>query len=207
MGVRRSAPLAFTAAALVMWLAGLSSVSAEPIRLTTSGASFTAESDTVTLIPSIFSLSLEPLPTGTVNFDEGGTFQVGISPSVSPPHALTLTQLITIGDVSRLVTQTGELSITPSIDTLSIFATPAIPFTLGSRGTVFLTFHRVTQSTRVTGQFPFTITGTLSTTAPIPEPGSLILLGTGVAVVLFRGRGRIRSRLTRSLPSDSADSH
>jgi hypothetical protein len=207
MRVLRPAPLVSATTALLTSLAGVSLAGAEPIRLTTSGAAFTAENDTVTLFPSTFDLSLEPM--GTVAFQQRGNFHVDFSPSVSPPHPLTLTQLITIGDVSQLVTLTGELSITPAVDTLSIFDTPAIPFKFGSRGNLFLTLQGTTESTRVIGNFPFAIAGTLSATAPTPEPASLILLVTGGAAAgLLRGRRRRRddSRLTRSLASASIDS-
>jgi hypothetical protein len=186
MGLR-SAPLVSVSTVLVASLVAVSSASADPIRLRTTGVTVTAENDAVTLFPSILDLSLEPVSTGSVGFQLGGNFHVDFSPSVSPPHPLMLTQLITIDDVSQLVTLTGELSITPMVDTLSIFDTPAIAFNVGSRGTLFLRLQGTTASTRVIGDFPFAIAGTVSGTSPTPEPASLLLLATGAAAGLLGG--------------------
>jgi hypothetical protein len=165
----------------------------DPVRITVAGASFGAENDSVVLLPTTFNLPGDPF-SSPVRFDlQQGEFQVGLSPSQSPPHPLTLSRLITIDGLSRTVTQNGSLSITPTVDTLTIFDSPSIAFDFGTRGRLFLTLDGLTRSTTVVGNFPLTIAGTLSTTAPVPEPATLALFGAGIAVLVRRLRLRGRT--------------
>ena len=190
MGCRRSAWRVVVPITLALTLVTARSAFAEPVTVTAVGASFSAENDTVTLFPTTSSVDVDfssPIPTAFELQD--GTLHVDFSPSVSPPYEFSLSRLITIGGVSRMVEQAGLLSITPSIDTLTLFGSDAILYDLGESGRLFLTIGGLTQTATVIGNFPFTVNATLSP-APLPEPTTLILLGTGIAGMMGRSLRR-----------------
>jgi hypothetical protein len=173
---------------VVVLLLGYARSEADPIVIAAGAAEFGAENDTVLLSASVVSLAADPF-SGPVSFDaQPGAFLVNYSPSLSPPYDLTLSRLLTIDGVSQTVTQRGALSITPSVDTLTILDSPATAFDFGPRGRLFLTLTGVTQAATVVGAFPFTIAGTLSTAAPTPEPATFCLVVSGVVMVARRLR-------------------
>jgi len=166
----------------------MSTAEADPITVTAAGATFAAENDRVILSPTTFTLAGDPF-VGPVTFDvQPGHLLVDFSPSQSPPYPLTLSRLITIDGVSSTVTQDGSLSITPTLDTLTIFRSSATQFDFGPRGTLLLTLDGASRSTMFIGDFPFTIAGTLSTVAPTPEPMPFVLLALGLLAVARRSR-------------------
>ena len=190
--MRTLSPWLRCAAAVLFLLSGRATTAqADPITVTAMGAGFGAENDIVALFPAT-SWVADPFSTPARFEVQWGNLHVEYSPSMSPPYALTLSRLITIDGVSRMLTQHGELSITPTIDTLTIFASRATAFDLGARGTLFLTLDGFTRSARVIGDFPFPVVGTLSAAAPVPEPATLVLLGSGLAFAAGRARWRRR---------------
>ena len=105
MRTRRSAWLVCGAAALVFLLVNTQSALGDPIPYVALGASFSAESDTVTLFPLAASLPFDPFSTRQqMRFDfQQGNFHVDFSPSQSPPYAFTLSRTVTIGNVSQAI--------------------------------------------------------------------------------------------------------
>src|SRR4051794_16329196 len=146
-------PCRIVAVTVVVLLFGHARTQADPIMIAVSGAGLERENDTVLLFPALVSLAADPF-SAPVTFDaQPGAFHVNYSPSLSPPYDITLPRLITIEGVSQTVTQRGSLSITPSIDTLTIFDSAATAFDFGPRGRLFLTLTGITRSTTVVGVF------------------------------------------------------
>jgi hypothetical protein len=191
MATPRLAVLVSSAAALVVTLASASDARADAITLTAMApVTFAAEGDTVEFKP--VALTLAPIGARPFTFDfQQGNLHVDLSPcSCLPPHEFEISRTVTINGVSHSVTQAAELAITPSVDTLRIFRSGPTTFDFGSRGTLFLSLEGLTQSARVFGDFPLTIRGALSATAPTPEPASLLLLMCGIAAAAAFHRGQ-----------------
>jgi hypothetical protein len=189
---------------LVLWIAHASAATADPISISFSAtaASFSAGNDFVDLLPVTNSFAIDlSLPSQTFAL-QPGLFTVFLSPGQDVP--LTLSRQITIEGVSQTVTQSGTLSITPTVDTLTIFDSSVHPYDLGGTlGTRFLTVGGVTERVTLEDFFnaggisvmrPFTLAGTVSETNPVPEPGTLVLLST--SLVAAAGCARVRRRKT-----------
>ena len=178
MSTPRIVALLVVATASITPLGGIAQ--AEPITLTTGFTSFSAEADTVSLLANTVSLDLASLKAGTLTgLMQSGTLQAGVTPGVNANFPFTLSRLVTLGDVSHVVTQSGSVLITPLAHTLTLNASPRTVFDLGSQGSVALSF---------TGAgLPPTTPGNLLAfnlglqVAPTPEPSTLSLLGMVVA--------------------------
>jgi PEP-CTERM motif-containing protein len=179
MSIPRIVASVLVASASIAPLGGSGIAQAEPITLTNGFTSFSAEAGTVSLLSNTLSLDLAALQAGTLTgVTQSGTFQVGASGGVNATFPFTLSRLVTLGDVSHVVSQTGLLSITPSVNTFLLNASPRTVFNLGSQGTVAFSFAGATQSTSATGTLPFSLGAQLS---PTPEPSTLSLMGIVVA--------------------------
>lgn len=131
-----------------------------------------------TLNPSADSLGLngqattiDPSSGGSFVF-QTGTFSVGDSGSLIQDVPFSFQEQITIGNVTNLVTISGDDDITWDWDTLQINGTGPIAF-----GQYTFALQPFTISDDVVGDAdPVTLDATVT-----PEPGALLLVGTGLA--------------------------
>ncbi len=145
---------------------------ADPIDVTASGVS------QFTLAPSADALAFNGQTT-TIDPSSGasfvfqtGSFSVGDSGWLIQDVPFSFQEQITIGDVTNLVTISGDDDITWSADTLQIDGTGPIAF-----GNYTFALQPFTISDGGVGDVdPVTLDATVT-----PEPGALLLVGTGLA--------------------------
>jgi len=156
-------------------------VTADPIVVTAGNAAFRAEVDTVTLFEN--SLSFVPVSTAVPILLQNGNFEVNFS-SFNDTFPFTLSRRVTIGAVSRVVPQSGQISITPSVDTLTLFPVPTITFDLGPQGQFDLTVFGTQTAATTVGDHPFSVRALVAASnaspTPTPEPATLSLLGIAI---------------------------
>jgi hypothetical protein len=180
MSTPRIVALLLVASASITPLGGRGIAQAEPITLANGFTSFSAEADTVTLLANTLSLDLASLQAGTLPLGgiQSGTFHIGTAAGVNATFPFTLSRLVTLGDASHVISQTGLLSITPSAAMFTLNASPRTVFDLGSRGTVAFSFGGATESGTGTSDLAFSLG---AQAAPTPEPSTMTLLGIAVA--------------------------
>ena len=182
-------PLVLFLAAVLLCSRG---VLADPINVTASQVT------QFTLAPSADSLAFDMTTTmfdpnsGASFLFQTGTFWIGNSGSLIQDVPFSFQEQITIGDVTNLVTISGDDNITTDWDTLQINGTGPIAF-----GAYTLTVQPFTISDDMVGDAdPVTLDATVT-----PEPGALLLVGTGLAgwgvTVARKARSRAISRSTQ----------
>src|SRR5262249_14221997 len=112
---------------------------------------------------------------------QSGIFHVGDSGTLSQTFPFTLTRTVTVDAGSQAVLEPGQLVISPTADTLTLFAGPLVSFDLGGQRFVDFTPAGLVRSSTVLGDFPITQQGTFALRAPsvVHEPASLTLLALG----------------------------
>ncbi len=147
----------------------------------------TASADTVSfnsqlvssipLSPSSDAFSLNN-DSGTIDTTQGAfTFQTGdfsIGDSQIPDQVITFSiqDTLTFNGITQTLTFNGQDAVTTAADTLTIFGGSPVAF-----GDDLFTLQTFTLSSANMGDFPVELQGTIT---PTPEPGSLLLLGTGI---------------------------
>jgi hypothetical protein len=149
---------------------------AVPITLTLEGDSFSALADTVTVDPVVLAVDLTPNVPVTIAVQPGG-FTVGDSGFVTITFPFLFSQNADVNGVAGVVSQSGNISMTPSVDTLTILDGSTVTFALGSDRFVYFTPHGTVLSRAAFGTSPFVLEGTL---LYVPEPSTFALLAIAV---------------------------
>ena len=147
----------------------------------------------ITIAPGAdtIALSLTPVvevPPGVVPF-QNAIIHSFYSPIPDQTILFSFVDIITIDGVTLPYTISGQDIVTTTTDTISTFAGPAVTF-----GPAVFTLQAQTFPPLYTlGDIEYlTLNATLlPATAPtVPEPSSLVLIGTGLAFVASRSRSR-----------------
>lgn len=145
-----------------------------------------------TISPSADTLSFNAA-SGTISaggtFTQTGAWTINDSGSLNQYIALTFNDTVTINNITRVLTFSGGLNVTPSADTLTIAALAPVMF-----GDLSVSFAGFSVSDGNLETLPVTLAG--SATAVTGEPSSLLLMGTGLlSMTLWMGiRARTLSR-------------
>jgi hypothetical protein len=179
--------------ALALLSVGAAQAKADPITISVGGATFSAGADVVTLSANTVTLDLTAGVPLTTNI-QPGTFHIGDSGTLNQTFPFTLSRPVTINGVAQVLSQSGQLAITPTADTLTLSASLPTTFNLGGGSTAQFNFLGLTSTSGVLGDFPIVVPAVVSLSSPsstIPEPASLTLFGVGTLGLLgYRWRKR-----------------
>ena len=149
-----------------------------------------------TISPSADTLSFNG-STGIVNagstFLQTGAWTINDSGSLNQYIPFTFSDILTIDNVTRVLTFSGGLNVSPSADTLTIASLSPVIF-----GNMAVSFTGFSISDGNLESVPVTLTGTA--TAVTGEPSSLLLMGTGLLAATIWMMLRARNAVLRSRP-------
>jgi len=165
---------------------------ADLITVTAGGTSFSAGADTAVLNAATHTYNLTPGQVQTAVL-QVVNFNVGDSGSLNQTFPFTLTETIIVGTTTGSLSLPGQLSITPTIDTLTFFNGPATSLDLGAGRTLRVNVVNGSVSATNLGTFPMNLQANFLEITP--EPPSIVMFGLGAAGLAgyaWRWRGRNR---------------
>jgi PEP-CTERM motif len=165
---------------------------ADLITVTAGGTSFSAGADTAVLNPATHTYNLTPGQVQTAVL-QVVNFNVGDSGPLNQTFPFTLTESITVGTTTGSLSLPGQLSITPTRDTLTFFNGPPTFIDLGAGRTLRVNVVNGSVSATNLGTFPMNLQANFLEITP--EPPSIVLFGLGVAGLAgYAWRWRARTR-------------